>query len=120
MCRCLVILVCAAAVTGVMVLPAAWGGDEARRKIAELEKKLAALPAGQFDWTLHNELRHWYGAVDERKSMGHCDVIFKHSRMDDYMMQVLGGKDADRTTALKAMAAHATKYADLPHLAAAC
>src|SRR5205814_2023002 len=54
------------------------------------------------------------------KSMGHCDVIFKHSRMDDYMMQVLGGKDADRTTALKAMAARATKYADLPHLAAAC
>jgi hypothetical protein len=107
-------------VLGGLAALGAQSGGEARRKIAELEKKLAALRSGEFDWALHNELRHWYGAVDERKSMVHCDVILKHSRMDGYMILVLGGKDPTRAKALAAMTARAMKYADLPNLAAAC
>ncbi|MDB5386929.1 MAG: hypothetical protein JWM11_2575 [Planctomycetaceae bacterium] len=93
--------------------------EVARLKIVELERKLAALPADQFDWALHNELRHLYGGFDERKSMLHCNIILKHSRMDDYMMQVLGGKESDSTKAITSLSERAARYADLPHLAAA-
>jgi len=94
--------------------------DQTRQKINELEKKVAATKPGEFDFALHNELRHLYGGIDERKSMLHCDIIFKHSVMNDYMFQCLGGKDADEGKSLAAMKDRASKYGDLPHLAAAC
>src|SRR4051812_13554414 len=43
--------------------------SETRRKVAELEAKVAGLLPGTFDFGLHNELRHLYGGLDERKSM---------------------------------------------------
>ena len=94
--------------------------SETRRKVAELEAKVAGLPPGTFDFGLHNELRHLYGGLDERKSMIQCDIIFRNSFLDDYMFQVLGGKDPDPGKAVQALTAVARRYPDLPNLAAAC
>ena len=94
--------------------------DEARKAIAALEKKLAELPPGGFDFGLHNELRHLYGAVDPKKSMGHVDAILAHQRFDGYMKQMLGGADPDKAKAVASLKAAAARYPDLPNLAAAC
>ena len=94
--------------------------DDPRRRIAELEAKLAALPSGGFDFGLHNELRHLYGAVDIKKSMGHVDAILKHQRLDGYMKQVLGGNDPNKPKALAALVGIAARNPELPHLAASC
>src|SRR5262249_28648539 len=48
---------------------------------AELERKLADLPPGQFDYGLHNELRHLYGGVDPKKAMRHVEAILKQQRL---------------------------------------
>ena len=71
--------------------------ENARQKIAELEQKLADLPTGKFDSGLHNELRHLYGGIDQKKAMGHVDTILKHQPLDNYMKQVLGGNEADKS-----------------------
>lgn len=90
-------------------------------KLVEMSRSWnKSLPPDEFDWNLHNELRHWYGGLDEQRSMKHCDIIFRHSRMDGYMTQVLGGKNPDKVNAITAMTSRATKYSGLPHLAAAC
>jgi hypothetical protein len=94
--------------------------EKALAKIAELEKRLADLPPGAFDFTLHNELRHWYGAVDPKKSMAHVDTVLKHQRFDGYMKQVLGGNDPNKANAVAALTGVATKYPEFPNLAAAC
>lgn len=94
--------------------------DDTRQKIAELEAKLAARPPGEFDFGLHNELRHYYGALDEAKSMRHVDIILQHQPFDGYMQQVLGAKDVDVGRAQAALDTLAKKYPNLPHLAAAC
>ncbi|MDX1927039.1 MAG: hypothetical protein SFV81_11000 [Pirellulaceae bacterium] len=93
---------------------------EAQAKIADLEKKLAALPQGQFDWELHNELRHWYGAIDVARSMKHVEVILKNRPGDEYMKQVLGGKNPDPKQAVSALTETAKRYPKLLNLTAAC
>ena len=93
---------------------------ETTKRIAELEKKAASLKPGNFDFSLHNELRHLYGRYDERKAMAQCEIIFQHSRLDDYIIQCLGGKEADESKSIVAMIERASKYEDLPHLSAAC
>jgi hypothetical protein len=94
--------------------------EQTRQKIAELERQLADLPPGKFDYGLQNELRHLYGGVDQRKSMAHVEIILKHQPLDGYMKQVLGGNDADKSKSVSAMTSVATRYPDLPNLAAAC
>ena len=94
--------------------------ETVRQKIAELERKLAEVAPGKFDYGLHNELRHFYGGIDQKKAMGHVEAILKHQRLDDYMKQVLGGNDADKPKALSALTGVATRYPELPNLAAAC
>lgn len=112
-------------VTCFLLLPSFAPGQSTEReqvlaKIKQLEQKLGAQPAGSFDFGLHNELRHLYGAVDTKKAMAQVEIILKHQRFDDYMKQVLGGKDADKAKATAALTAIATKYPDLPNLSAAC
>jgi hypothetical protein len=91
-----------------------------REDIARLEKRLAEVPPGTFDFRIHNELRHLYGAVDLQKSMSHVDTILQHKCLDDYMKQVLGGKDNDPSKATEALTATAAKYPQFPNLTAAC
>lgn len=94
--------------------------QDARSKIAELERKLAELPPGQFDFGLHNELRHLYGSIDQKKAMRHVDIILKHQRFDGYMKQILGGASENKTQAIAKLTGLARQHADLPHLAACC
>jgi hypothetical protein len=91
------------------------------KKIEKLEEVWARAPEA-FCWDLHNELRHYYGAKDERLSMEQCDIIFRHSLMDDYILSILGGwKEADDPqVAVVVLRDRAERYANLKYLAAAC
>ena len=95
--------------------------DDVKAKIAVLEKKLGDNPRA-FDWATHNELRHLYGGFDERKALYHCDIIFRHSPMDAYTLDVLGarGADKEKEKAVAALLRSATKYPEYPFVAAAC
>lgn len=92
--------------------------DDVKAKIAQLEKQLA--DAKGFDYRLHNELRHYYGAIDEKKSMGHVEIILKHRRFDGYVKQVLGGANADKAKASAALLDVAKKHDYYPNLTATC
>lgn len=92
-------------------------GEDAKAKIAALEKKVRDNP-DRFDWAAHNELRHLYGGVDEKKSLHHCDVIFKHRPMDGYTLDVLGARDKQKP-AEKLLKA-AAKYPEFKFVFAAC
>ncbi|MFZ4647769.1 MAG: hypothetical protein ACOYNP_18595, partial [Gemmataceae bacterium] len=91
------------------------------QKLAALHRLQSRHPS-TFCWKLHNELRHMYAVSDERASMGHCDIILQHSPNDRYVLNILSdwklGKDA--MGAADALEAKADRYADLPHLVAAC
>ena len=91
------------------------------QKLAALHRLQSRHPS-TFSWKLHNELRHMYAVSDERASMGHCDIILQHSPNDRYVLNILSdwklGKDA--MGAADALEAKADRYADLPHLVAAC
>jgi hypothetical protein len=110
------------AVLGGLLTPAgASDEDNARAKIRDLEAQLAK-KKGQFDWTLHNELRHYYGAVDRDREFYHINVILTHSFMDGYMMNILSGWQIGKDTAraienLRQVARTRGKY---PLVAAAC
>jgi hypothetical protein len=64
--------------------------QEIVQRIAELEQWILDNP-GVFDWNVHNELRHLYGATNPRKSMEHADIILQHSVMDEYILNILSG-----------------------------
>jgi hypothetical protein len=105
-----------------MVAPGtAAGDDEPREKIKELEAQLAR-KKGRFDWALHNELRHYYGAVDRDREFHHINVILKHSLMDDYMMKILAGWEIgkDRAKAIENLRQIARKRKKAPLVVAAC
>lgn len=95
--------------------------DDARAKIAALEKKLRANPK-QFDWGVHNELRHLYSAIDPKKSFHHCDVILLHRPMDGYILDILGARGwaDDPGAAAERLLASATKYPQFKFVSAAC
>ncbi len=94
--------------------------DAAKAKIAVLELKLREKP-DQFDWGLHNELRHLYGGLDAKKSCYHIDVILRHRPMDGYMLDILGarGADKDPAAAVSRLLDLAKKYPDFRFLTAA-
>jgi hypothetical protein len=96
--------------------------DEIKQKIAEYEQKLAANPE-PFDWRTHNELRHLYGAFDERRSVHHSNIILRHALMDDYILDICSdwmiGRDCGN--AIRNLDRYASRYGkDMPFLAAAC
>jgi hypothetical protein len=110
------------AILSLGVLPAPASADEeAKAKIQVLEAQLAQ-KNGQFDWMLHNELRHYYGAVDHDREFHHTNVILKHSLMDEYMMNILSGWEIgkDRAKAIENLRRFATSKKDFPFVAAAC
>ena len=90
-------------------------------KIKKLEALLAQ-HSGGFSWKLHNELRHLYAALDEQKALEHCDIILRHSCMDDYILSILSewqiGKDTQR--AIVNLEQWATRYPEMPCMQAAC
>jgi WD40 repeat protein/tRNA A-37 threonylcarbamoyl transferase component Bud32 len=94
-----------------------------RNKIASLEAQLRAKP-GVFDAAIHNELRHLYLAVDQKKSFEHCEAIFQHSVMDPYTLDCLGarhnGTPQARTDAIKTLLSWPEKYPEFIHVSAAC
>jgi hypothetical protein len=89
--------------------------------LAALNRLQSQHPA-TFCWALHNKLRHLYGAVDERASMGQCEIILSHSPNDDYILHILSdwqiGKN--NVAAAEALEAKAGLYPELAHLRAAC
>jgi len=56
-------------------------------QIGQFEQQLREYP-GVFNWKVHNELRHLYGATNLRKSMEHSNIILEHSLMDDYILNI--------------------------------
>jgi hypothetical protein len=90
-------------------------------QIAHLEAYLKAHPE-PFDSYGHNLLRHLYLAVDERKAMEECDLIFAHSFMDEYTLQCLSDWNLDKRPdqAVKNLLQVSRKYPDLKFLNAAC
>jgi hypothetical protein len=92
-----------------------------KSQIAQLDAYLKAHPE-PFDSYGHNVLRHLYLAVDERKAMEECDLIFAHSFMDEYTLQCLSDWNLDKhpTEAVKNLLLVSNKYPDLKFLHAAC
>jgi serine/threonine-protein kinase len=92
-------------------------------RIAALEARLHR-ESPRFDYLLHNELRHLYADVDEKKSLHHCDVIFSNATMDSYTLGCLGGGSAADAKAKKEAAMKLLrwpeKYPEYRFVAAAC
>jgi hypothetical protein len=113
---------CLIACAGSLLLgPLAVRGQESPvAKITALERELSR--QSTFNWRLHNELRHWYGAVDLRKSFYHSNVIFKHSLMDSYLLNIMAGWaiERDRDLAIINLYESAGKYPEFSFVAAAC
>lgn len=90
-------------------------------KIVALERQLEK-EEGRFNWVVHNELRHLYGGFDDRQAFYHCDVLLKHSMMDDYILSILSSweiKD-NRPKAVANLTAAAGKYREFVYVSAAC
>ena len=89
-------------------------------KITEYETHIAAHP-GQFDWAVHNELRHLYLSVDEHRAMLHADTILAHSLMDSYVLNTLSDWyiEKDPRMAVVALLGRAERHQSLRHLVAA-
>lgn len=90
-------------------------------QIAKWEQKLTDNP-DKFDYEVHNELRHLYGAVDLAKSMTHTNIILKNCPMDDYMLNILSSWEIgkDETKAVESLLDFAAKYPGEPFVVAAC
>ncbi len=95
-------------------------GQDPRVEIAKLEQRIRELPAGEFDWAAHNELRHLYLSIDPKKSMEHVDIILAKSPLDGYMKTVLVGTSREPGPTIQALVAIADQNPTLVHLNAAC
>jgi hypothetical protein len=90
-------------------------------EIIALEAQLVAL-GGEYSGALHNELRHHYLAVDERKSRMHTDIILSRMVMDDYMLNTLCDWkiQSDPGMAVSILLTNTERYSEFVHLSAAC
>ena len=95
--------------------------DPRPKEIAALEKKLQDSP-NQFDWNVHNSLRHLYSGHDDRKALYHCNIIFENSPSDGYILTVLGTRDAEHRIeqAVKDLLSWPEKYPEYTFVSAAC
>jgi hypothetical protein len=78
-----------------------------------------------FSKYLHNELRHYYGAVSEEESRRHADVILGHVVMDDYTMNTVSDwhltyKPPNPSQAIEVMMGTVERYPYFEYLRAAC
>lgn len=101
-----------------LLLALSAGAQSPQQRIAELEAQLAK--SKRFDFGVHNELRHLYNDIDPKRAMHHCDVIFKHSPMHGYILDILAGWEKDPGRAAANLKAAAERYPDFRYLRAAC
>jgi hypothetical protein len=104
-----------------LLLPAALAlaADDTQAKIETLEKKWKSKP-GEFDWGVHNDLRHLYGGRDVKKMLLHCNIIFRNSPMDGYTLDCLGARAPDKAQAIKTLLELAKDHPEYTFLALAC
>ena len=81
----------------------------------------------RFSWYLHNELRHYWGAFSEEKSLSHANIILEYSIMDAYILNTLSDwyyapdyQPCQPELALASLQRRAENYPDLPYLRVAC
>lgn len=116
--------------TGVVILTAIFlnagrwcaAQSESGEKIAALERMLRDNPNLPHEewWSAHNELRHLYGGINERKAMEHCDAILQREPVDGYILSTLGAEEHNTAVARSRLLSYARKYGDLAALAASC
>lgn len=92
-------------------------------KIQELEAQLRN--HNGFSAYLHNELRHYYGAVSEESSRRHADIILGHVVMDAYTMNTVSDwhlthTPPDPQQAIDVMMGIVERYPYFIYLRAAC
>ncbi len=100
---------------------------DALEKIRYFEAQLEQ-QNGRFSWYLHNELRHYWGAFSEAKSLAHADIVLEHSIMDPYILNTLSDwyyapkydEPFDPELALASLRRRAENYPELPYVGAAC
>lgn len=92
--------------------------DEVREQIARLERQLQE--RREFSFGLHNKLRHLYSNIDTKKSLAHCNAIFRHDPTNEYTLDCIGARNADHAKAIMALLNVAAKHADLVALASSC
>jgi len=95
--------------------------DSAREKINKYNAYLNENP--DFNWAVHNELRHLYITTgDERSSLEHCDILLHFSLADEYILNILSGWKIghDSNKAISNLLYYTKAYPDLKYLEAAC
>ena len=99
---------------------------DALQKIRYFEAQLQQ-QQGRFSWYLHNELRHYWGAFSEEKSLAHANAILEHSVMDTYIMNTLTDwhyapeeQPCQPDLALESLQRRAKNYPELYYMGAAC
>lgn len=91
------------------------------QKIINLENQIYKEP-DKFSFDAHNELRHLYSSRNEHKAFYHCDEIFKHSPMNNYILSILSGwqLDKDFKSAIISLENNRKKYPVFQFVNAAC
>lgn len=90
-------------------------------EIAKLEDYVRKNPRG-FNWKVHNDLRHLYSGIDERKSLEQSDIILKNSILDDYILRILSRwrMDKDTDQAISNLLYWTDAYPEMQYVQAAC
>lgn len=92
--------------------------DADQAKIESLEKQLEQQTT--YEFAIHNELRHLYRHADPRKSLEHCDIIYRNDPKNEYMFLCLTrAEDPDHLKA-RALVDVAAENDDLAALATSC
>lgn len=97
------------------------------KKIEDLETRLKELN-GQFEFSVHNELRHLYASKgssdlnssDTRKSIQHMEIILENSVMNKYILSVLSSHKKDLDHKLNSLLINAEFHKHFELVVAAC
>jgi hypothetical protein len=95
--------------------------DPARVKISKYNAYLKE--NRDFNWAVHNELRHLYGGVgDERSATEHSDIILQYSLADGYILDILSGWQSghDNKKAISNLLYYTKAYPQFKYVGAAC
>jgi hypothetical protein len=94
------------------------GQEDVETKIVRLEREL--LQKKGFDFGLHNELRRLYSGIDVKKSLAHCDAIFRQDPTNEYTLEYIGARNPDKAKAMAELLRVAAEHPELAALAASC
>src|SRR5690349_14070465 len=99
---------------------------DALQKIKYYEDQLQR-QNGRFSWHLHNNLRHYWGAFSEKKSLSHANIILENMIMDVYTLNILSNwhfapeyQPVQPRLAIESLQHRAEIYSDLHYVSAAC